>query len=104
MPSVAESMAIYTEVLSDNPESQKALKHCWPAERLTLDRPPDSQPNTIIVKRKSGDTIGFLENDVSAKVAPHIEKHSDIETMVLLVTGGGFLSRRPRHCYVKITI
>jgi hypothetical protein len=97
-------MTIYTEVLSDNPESQKALKHCWPAERLTLDRSSDSPPDTIIVKRKSGDTIGFLENEVSAKVAPYIEKDFDIETMVLLVKGGGFLSRRQRHCYVKITI
>ena len=104
MLATTESLAIYTEVLSENPESQKAFKRRSPAERLKLDLPMDSKSDRIIVRAKSGDKIGYLEKGVSARIAPHMDKHSDIETMVLKVTGGGFFSKRPRHCYVKITI
>ncbi|GAB4349904.1 MAG: hypothetical protein Kow0099_33180 [Candidatus Abyssubacteria bacterium] len=101
-----EKTEIYTEVLPDSPEREKVFKRCRPAERLILapERDSDAGKCAIKVKRRSGELLGYLEEGVCERVAPREEEIETADTMVLLVTGGGFFNRAPRHCYIKITL
>jgi hypothetical protein len=101
-----EKTEIYTEVLKDSPEREKVFKRCRPAERLVLAAEHDSEAgkSTIKVRRRSGELLGYLEEGVCERVAPRMEEIETADTMVLLVTGGGFFTKAPRHCYIKITV
>ncbi|MBI4831329.1 MAG: hypothetical protein HY801_07190 [Candidatus Lindowbacteria bacterium] len=103
MLSTLTQTEIYTEVLSESAEEQKFLKRCRPGERLTLCRLPDDpdNPTAIGVKRFSGETLGRLEKDVAERISPRMGE-GELETVVLLITGGGFFSKQHIHCYVKI--
>lgn len=106
---------IYAEVLTESIDCQKALRRCRPAEKLSLDLVPDDQAEkkVIRVSRQSGESVGYLEQDVCDKIALELEASSEVEAMVLMVTDGGLspkhpspgklFSRCPRHCYIKIT-
>lgn len=97
---------IYTEILTGDPEREKTFKRCRPAERLMLDlqRGDRTGKRTVEVKRLSGEVLGYLDEEVSDRVVPKMERAAVADAMVLLVTGGGFFHKTPRHCYIKITV
>jgi hypothetical protein len=114
---MADRNEIYTEVVAESKESQKALRRCRTAERFKLDMPVSDREGAQPVKvlRRSGEVVGHLEENVSSKLMSEIERGAVIEAFALLVTDGSlypkrpsvkrtFLTHRPRHCYLKIII
>jgi hypothetical protein len=114
---VAERNEIYTEVVAESQDCQKALRRCRAAERFKLDMPSSEREGGQPVKvlRRSGEVVGHLEEGVSSKLMSEIERGAVVEAFALLVTDGSlypkrrnvkrtFLTHRPRHCYLKIII
>lgn len=91
----------------DGTDRQKILKSCKVKEQLSLMQEPNIQfPDAVKVCRKTGEQLGYLNDDNCHEIAPLLGAGHAVEAVITGLTGGGFFSgnERNRECIIKITI
>lgn len=88
----------------DGTDRQKILKDCKAGEKLVLiHQPIREDKNAVKVCRENGQQIGWLNSILAAEIAPRLDKGSKVDVEISEITGGGFLSSKPRGCNIRIT-
>lgn len=105
-PKVVEVELTGTEAANPGGKSrQKVIRQCKVGQEVLLIRQPGSRTDSsaVLVATRRPEPIGTLPTPVAAEMAEHLDNGGLVEVRVSEITGGGFLSSKPRAVKLRIT-